>query len=76
MKRSVFTLADFLTKQQIKAVVEIWRTDNSNFHRRVLEEIVRPAMPDINRKLGQKNVPQFIAYAIEYVMIRQEGRHG
>lgn len=60
-------LSDFLTPREIRTAIRLWRTDRANFHRRVRDEVVRPAMPEIDRKLGQKNSPDFIAYAIEYI---------
>lgn len=66
------TLQDFLTPDQIKRAIKIWSTDRSSFHRRVLDEIVTPAMPEINRKLKQENVPGYIAYLIEYVFTESQ----
>ncbi len=64
----MITLRDFLTPAQIRAALMIWNTDRHSFHRRVLDEVVLPAMPEINRKLNQENVPAYIAYLIEYVL--------
>jgi hypothetical protein len=72
MHRNV-TLPDFLTPKEIRTALRLWNTDRANFHRRVLDEIVSPAMQDINRKLGQENSPDYIAYAIEYVFRESQG---
>lgn len=66
------TLPDILTPEQIRAAIKIWNNDRANFHRRVLDEIVIPAMPEINRRLGQENVPGYIAYVIEYVFTESQ----
>ena len=68
----MITLRDFLTPAEIKRAIKIWNTDRSNFHRRVLAEIVTPAMPEINRELKQENVPGYIAYLIEYVFTESQ----
>ena len=68
----MITLRDFLTPAEIKRAIKIWNTDRSNFHRRVLAEIVTRAMPEINRKLKQENVPGYIAYLIEYVFTESQ----
>lgn len=60
-------LSDFMTTRDIRAAVRLWNTDRANFHRRVRDEIVCPAMAEINRKTGQENDPDFVAYSIEYV---------
>ena len=61
------SLSDFLMSDQIDKALCIWREDNANFHKRVVDEIIMPALPDINRKLGQENNADFLAYAMEYV---------
>lgn len=68
------TLPDFLTPKEIRAALRLWNTDRENFHRRVLEEIVRPAMSEINRKLGHDNSPDYIAYAVEYIFRESQSR--
>jgi hypothetical protein len=60
-------LHDFLTSSQIRAAIRIWVHDRYHFHERVLDEVITPAMPDINRKLKQENDPRYIAYMIEFV---------
>jgi hypothetical protein len=63
----VVTLTDFLTPDEIRAALLIWVTDQCNFRSRVLAEVIVPALPEINRKLGQENVAAFIAYVVEHV---------
>jgi hypothetical protein len=64
------TLADFLTDEEIKKAMDIWDTDRAHFHRRVLEEIIRPNLDRINVALGQDNDPSFLAYAVEAVFMK------
>jgi hypothetical protein len=66
------TLRDFLTPAQIRTALLIWNSDRPNFHARVLAEVIEPAMPEINRKLKQENVPAYLAYLIEYVFIESQ----
>lgn len=68
------TITDFLTAGEIKKCIAMWERDRGNFHQRVLDEIVKPNMARINEKLGQDNVPGFIAYAIEYALMQSEER--
>lgn len=68
----VVTLMTFLTKDQIDAALALWRRPHMErlFHSDVRREIVEPNIEEINRKLGQKNDPDFIAFAIEYVFMQ------
>lgn len=66
------TLLDFLTPEQIKRAIKIWNNDRTRFHQRVLDEIITPAMPEINRKLKQENVPGYIAYLVEYIFSQSQ----
>lgn len=67
MSGKITSIGEFLTVAQIKTAQTIWKKDRSNFHKRVLAEVVEPHMKEINRKLGQENNAGFIAYAIEYI---------
>lgn len=68
------TIADFLTAEQIAKAISLWQTKTTTqqFHRDVLEQIVLPNMPEINRKLGQANDPGYIAYALQYIFTTAE----
>jgi hypothetical protein len=65
--KTLVALKDFLTDAEIKKALYIWQNYRSEFYAKILAEIVRPAMPEINRKLKQDNVPGFIAYLIEHI---------
>jgi hypothetical protein len=73
MDRKSMAITDFLTAEQIAKARALWKNrKNGSFHHAVMTEIVEPNMEEINRKLGQDNVPGFIAYAIEYVMMQED----
>ena len=57
-------LADFLTDKQIARAVELREA------KKICEEIIRPNLDAINRKLGQENDPMYLAYATEYVITK------
>jgi hypothetical protein len=69
-KRGYVTIGKILTDVEITKAANIFKNDNVNFHSRCLEELVRPNMERINRSLGQENSPDYIAYMVEYAMIR------
>lgn len=66
-------MSDFLTQAEIEKCRDIYREHADNggnkpaLHKRLVEEVVRPIMPEINRKLGQENDADYLAYGIEHV---------
>jgi len=71
-------LADFLTKEQIAAATALHRqylkqlvlsfSGASDLHKTLLEKIIQPNMAAIDQKLGQKNDPDYLAYALEFAL--------
>jgi hypothetical protein len=64
-------LPDFLTEQEIVEAMVLWRDHrvDGTFHVRVMREILLPNMDRINAALGQENSADYLAYAIEHVMM-------
>lgn len=61
-------LGDVFTEDQLnRAVVIFETTPRDEFHARVLREVIEPALPEINRKTGQKNDARYWAYMLFYV---------
>jgi hypothetical protein len=60
-------VTDFLTRAQIAKARKIIAHNNPP-HAELLKQIVLPNMAQIDRKLGQENDPDYIAYAIEYAV--------
>lgn len=69
-----FAVADFLTVVQIQSCIRLWKKDRNNFHANVLAEVIEPNMAEINRKLGQENDAGYLAYAVEYVLMKRDGK--
>lgn len=70
MTKSI-TIYDFLTEAQVKDAMKLYETckvENRPFADACCDQIIRPNMAEINRKLGQENDPKYLAYAIEHVM--------
>jgi len=55
-------ITDFLTEREIRKAQELKDA------RRICEEIIKPSIARINKSLGQKNDPMYLAYAVEYVI--------
>jgi hypothetical protein len=58
------TLTDFLTEKQIRRAIEL------KDRKKVRDELIIPNMTRINEKLGQENDPDYLSFAIEYVLTR------
>lgn len=57
-------LGDFLTDEQIREMVHIFREGGRA--KDVHDKVILPNMETINRKLGQENNPMFLAYVCEH----------
>jgi hypothetical protein len=62
-------LGDLFTLDEIKRARELYtKCSPGTFNKRVVEEIVRPIMPRINRATGQENDERYMGYLLEYVI--------
>lgn len=59
---------DFLTKKQVAAAQRLYnKSTPGKFAKECADKIIAPEIERINRRLGQKNDPLFLAYLCEYV---------
>lgn len=73
MARKV-TLNEFLTPEEIQKAQELFAAHAATptrFHKECVDKIIRPNLKRINASLGQKNDPDYLAYAVEYVLGRE-----
>jgi hypothetical protein len=56
------TLKDFLTDREILRAMELKTA------KEICEHVIKPSIERINRTLGQKNDPMYLAYAVEYAI--------
>lgn len=61
-KMKKITIQDFLTDDEIKLAIKLGKA------KEIAEQITKPNMERIDRALGQKNDPMYLAYAIEYAI--------
>lgn len=64
------TVDEFLTKEQAMLAITIYNRKPTNLHKELVEQVIRPNMVEINRKLGQENDPDYLAYALEYGLVK------
>ena len=70
------TAGDFMTTKMVRDAVAIYRTAPLHLrHRRLLHEVIKPNMAEINRKLGQENNPEYFAYLVEYLISNAEEKN-
>lgn len=72
MERTV-SIKDFLSTVQIRKAIAIYKRKPANLHKELLEQIILPNMAEINRKLGQENNPDYMAYAVEFALNEANG---
>lgn len=60
------SLGKLLTPEQLKTAYRIMQggEDTKEVHAELVEKVVKPALPDINRVTGQENNIDYIAYAL------------
>lgn len=56
------TLKDFLTDREILRAMELKTA------KEICEHVITPGIDRINRTLGQKNDPMYLAYLVEYAI--------
>ena len=55
-------ITDFLTGNQVALCIKLGTA------KKICEDIIKPNIEEINKKLGQENDPMYLAYAIEYAI--------
>lgn len=66
------SLKDFLDESEIKKIISISKKhdiNSSSFITTVHDEVIKPNIAKINKKLGQENDPKFLSYAIQYIFM-------
>lgn len=77
-------ISDFLTQAQISESLRLFEEmeKEKSIHKyaqKLADEVMTPALPVINQKLGQENDPLYLAYCVEYAILtylRQQGESG
>lgn len=72
-EHKMIRLDQLFSKPEIEKAIAIYHECKeavTPFHRRAVEEIVRPAMHRINQVTNQENDPCYWAYALEYAILR------
>ena len=62
-------IGELFTDRELRAAAKLYaQCQPGEFNRRVVAEIVGPAMPRINKATGQENDARYFGYALEYAL--------
>ena len=77
-KAKTLPIGDILTQKEMKEALKLYdNAVNYTFAERCAAEIIGPVIDRINEASGQKNDPTYLAYCIEYSILRARGAlHG
>ena len=67
-ERKMVTIGDFLTWAQVR------KCEKLKTVKAICKEVIVPNIETINRKLGQKNDPMYLAYMVEFAISVAEKR--
>lgn len=71
------SLPDFLTPAEIEKAASMYNQKSyleGTYARKVRDEIILPNLQRINKSLGQENDALYLAYVVEYVMMKTRGK--
>lgn len=77
-KAKTLPVGAILTQKEMKEALKLYDTaENHTFAERCSAEIIRPVLDRINEATGQENDPIYLAYTIEYAIMKSRGNlHG
>lgn len=58
------TINQFLNEDQLKKAINLKKAKDICTH------IIKPNIKEINERLGQENDPMYLAYMVEYVLLK------
>ena len=66
------SLGELFTPAELRAATKLYcECKPGEFNKRVVEQIVEPALPRINKVTGQENDARYWGYALEYALTQQ-----
>jgi hypothetical protein len=76
MEDKIIKIEDFLSPAQVMDCILLYKKlgQSGELHSAILDHIITPNIANINKKLGQENDPRYLAYAIEFALMKAETR--
>ena len=63
-----------MTKTEMRAAIKLYEiAEDGTFAERCAAEIIRPVLERINKATGQKNDAKYLAYCVEYAVMKTGG---
>jgi len=74
-KAKTLPVGQILTQKEMKEAIRLYKKcETHQFAERCAAEIIRPAIERINKVTGQENDPKYLAYCVEYSLLRSGGK--
>ncbi len=75
MPVKTLTVGQILTKEEMEQALKLYKEcETYNFASRCAKEIIAPVISRINRDSGQENDARYLAYCVEYAIMKSGGK--
>ena len=75
MPPKTLPIGQILTQKEMKEAIKLYENcETGQFAERCAAEIIRPALDRIIEATGQENDAKYLAYTIEYALMKSGGR--
>ena len=69
-------IGQILDGQEMNEALKLYKScENHQFAERCAAEIIRPVLERINKVSGQENDPKYLAYCVEYAIMKSLNGH-
>jgi hypothetical protein len=69
------SVGEILNPKEMKEALKLYaKSETGQFAERCAAEIIRPVIERINKSTGQKNDPKYLAYCVEYAIMKSKNQ--
>jgi hypothetical protein len=72
-KTKTVAISDFFTAAELSRALDLYeecKREGMRFNQRCADQIIKPVLDRINETTGQENDPSYLAYALEYAIMK------
>jgi hypothetical protein len=74
MQVKTLSIGQILTPAEMTKAIRLYKhCESYQFAKRCADEIISPVLDRINKISGQENDPKYLAYCIEYAILKSNG---